>query len=413
MPGWGPCIRRGFPAATLPHCIHSMTTTVTSVELFPLRIPRDVPYLGPLEEGNRPNEKGYIVRPGNRTVYPVFDQTLLVRAEASDGTVGWGESFGVVAPQVAESILEELLIPFVVGRSPHDVERIYEDLYDLQRVRGHFGGYALDAIAGLDMALWDLRGKLLGQPVWQLLGGLRQARLPVYVSGLPGETKEERAALGKAWMDRGFSALKFAAAVADEGEVAEIGAIRAEVGPAPKILADLHWRYTALEAIQLIERLCEFDLHLAEAPVAPEDVDGQARVARAVKTRIGLGEEWRTVHEYLPRLRAGCMDVIQPEMAHTGITGFRRICELAQAFHCKVMPHATINIGIVQAASLQASATLANVEMHEYQHSIFDRNKQFLRSGMDCQAGYFSLPEGPGLGAEPTEEALKLAIGRG
>ncbi|MYC94124.1 MAG: mandelate racemase/muconate lactonizing enzyme family protein [Caldilineaceae bacterium SB0661_bin_32] len=390
-----------------------MSATVSSIKLFPLRIPRDVPYLGPLEEDNRPNPKGYIVRPGNRTVYPVFDQTLLVRAEASDGTVGWGECFGVVAPQVARTILDELLIPFVIGRSPHDVERIYEDLYDLQRVRGHFGGYALDAIAGLDMALWDLRGKLSGQPVWQLLGGLRHERLPVYVSGLPGGTKEERAGLGKRWIERGFSAVKFAAVVADEGEVAEIEAIRSEVGPAPKILADLHWRYTALEAVQLIERLCLYDLYLAEAPVAPEDLAGQAHVARSVKTRIGLGEEWRTIHEYLPRLQAGCMDVIQPEMAHTGITGFVRICELAQAFHCQVMPHATINIGIAQAASLHAAATLANFVMHEYQHSIFDRNKQFIRSTMDCRAGFFTLPDGPGLGVEPTEEALNFAFNQG
>ncbi len=389
-----------------------MNSTITSIELFPLRIPRDVPYLGPLEEDNRPNAKGYIVRPGNRTVYPVFDQTLLVKAVTSDGTVGWGECFGVVAPQIVQTVLEELLVPFVMGRSPHDVERIYEDLYDLQRVRGHFGGYALDAIAGLDMALWDLRGKLMGQPVWQLLGGLRHEQLAVYVSGLPGGTKEERAALGKAWIDRGFSALKFAAVVADESEIAEIEAIRGEVGPAPKILADLHWRYTALEAIRIIERLCEYDLYLAEAPVAPEDLEGQAQVARSVSTRIGLGEEWRTVHEYLPRLKAGCMDVIQPEMAHTGITGFRRICELSQAFHCQVMPHATINIGIAQAASLHVAATLANFVMQEYQHTIFDRNKQFINSTMDCHAGYFTLPDGPGLGAEPTEEALSFVISR-
>ncbi|MYH63145.1 MAG: mandelate racemase/muconate lactonizing enzyme family protein, partial [Caldilineaceae bacterium SB0675_bin_29] len=280
-------------------------------------------------------------------------------------------------------------------------------------VRGHFGGYALDAIAGLDIALWDMRGKLLGQPVWQLLGGLRHERLPVYVSGLPGATKEERAALGKQWMDRGFSALKFAAVVADEGEIAEIEAIRQEVGPMPKILADLHWRYTALEAIRLIERLCDYDLYLAEAPVAPEDLAGQAQVARSVSTRIGLGEEWRTIHEYLPRLQARCMDVIQPEMAHTGITGFRRICELAQPFHCEVMPHATINIGIAQAASLHVAATAANFVMHEYQHSIFDRNKQYIRSTMDCGAGYFRLPDGPGLGAEPTEEVLSFVLGRG
>lgn len=387
-----------------------MTDTIKSIEIIPLRIPRDVPYLGPLEEGNRPNAKGYIVRPGNRTVYPVHDQTLLVKATTESGAIGWGECFGVAVPQVAQTVLEELLIPFVLGRSPHDVERIYEDLYDLQRVRGFFGGYALDAIAGLDIALWDLRGKLLGQPVYQLLGGLRQERLPVYVSGLPGSTKAERAALGQQWMAQGFSALKFAAAVADEGEIAEMAAIRQAVGPGPKILVDLHWRYSALEAIQLIDRLCEYDLHLAEAPVAPEDIDGQAQVARSVRTQVGLGEEWRTVYEFLPRLQARCMNVIQPEMAHTGITGFRRICELAQAFHCRVMPHATINIGIAQAASLHVAATLSNFALHEYQHSIFDRNQQFIHSAMDCDAGYFILPQGPGLGTEPTDEVLSFAL---
>ena len=76
------------------------------------------PYLGPLEEGSRPNARGYIVRPGNRTVYPVHDQTLLVRVEASDGTVGWGECFGVVAPEIARTILEEIFVPFVTGCSP-------------------------------------------------------------------------------------------------------------------------------------------------------------------------------------------------------------------------------------------------------------------------------------------------------
>lgn len=405
-----PFVAPNAPSTLNQYDRNPMSAAIASIELYPLRIPRDVPYLGPLEPGIGPNTKGYIVRPGNRTVYPVHDQTLLVKAVSSDGAVGWGECFGVVAPQVARTILEELFIPFVLGRSPHDVERIYEDLYDLQRVRGHFGGYTLDAIAGLDIALWDLRGKLLGQPVWQLLGGLRRQRLPVYVSGLPGASTEERAALAKSWIDRGFSALKFAAAVASTGEVAEIEAIRTQVGPSPKILVDLHWRYSALEAIQLIDKLCEFDLYLAEAPVAPEDIAGQARVARAVRTQVGLGEEWSTVHEYLPRLQAACMNVIQPEMAHTGITGFRRICELAQAFHCLAMPHATINIGIAQAASLHVAATLANFAMHEYQHSIFDRNKRLIRTTIDCRAGFFTLPDGPGLGAEPTAEALNFTI---
>ena len=91
---------------------------------------RTASYLGPLEDSNRPNAKGYIIRPGNRTIYSIHDQTLLVKVTASNGAVGWGECFGVVAPQVVQTILKEIFIPFVIGRTPHDAERIYEDLYD-------------------------------------------------------------------------------------------------------------------------------------------------------------------------------------------------------------------------------------------------------------------------------------------
>lgn len=387
-----------------------MADRIRDIEVFPLRIPREMPYLGPLETGITPNEKGYFVRPRNRTVYSVHDHSLLVKVTTDSGMIGWGEGFGVVAPQVAATILNELIIPLVRGRDPHDVVAIYEDLYDALRVRGFFGGFYLDAIAGLDIALWDLRGKLLGLPIYKLLGGLRHETIPVYVSGLPGPSRTQRAALGKEWMEKGFSAVKFAAAVADEGELAEMRAVRQAIGPGPKILVDLHWRYSALEAIRLIEQLNEYDLYLAEAAVQPEDLEGQAQVARSVKTLVAIGEELRTVYEYRSRFVQRCMNVIQPEMAHTGLTGFLRICHMAQAFHCTVMPHATINVGLAQAASLQASATLANLAMHEYQHSIFDRNLQFIASDMKCAAGYFHLPSGPGLGAEPTDEIFRYVI---
>jgi len=220
-----------------------------------------------------------------------------------------------------------------------------------------------------------------------------------------------RAALAKEWMDKGFRAVKFAAAVADEGEVAEMQAIREAIGPQPQILADLHWRYTDQEAIKLITALEEYDLYVAEAPVQSEDLEGQARVVRGVKTPVAIGEELRTVYEYRPRFVQRCMSVIQPEMAHMGITAFWEVCRLAQAFHCRVMPHATIGIGVAQAASLQVAAALSNLDMHEYQHSIFDRNQQFVTGAMRCEAGYFYLPEGAGLGVEPTEEVLEYVMG--
>lgn len=388
-----------------------MSDRIRIVEVFPLQIPRDTPYLGPLEEGVVPSDRGYFIRPGNQTVYSIHDHTVLIKLTTESGVVGWGESFGVVSPQTVTNIIRDLALPLVQGRDPHDVIAISEDIYNAMRVRGFFGGFYVDALAGLDMALWDLRGKLTGLPICKLLGAQRHARLPVYVSGLPKATRGERAALAKEWIDKGFQAVKFAAAVADEGEVAEMQALREALGPGPQILCDFHWRYTDQEAIKLISALEAYDLAVAEAPVQSEDMEGQARVTAAVKTPVAIGEELRTVYEYRPRFVNRCMSVIQPEMAHMGISTFWEVCRLAQTFHCKVMPHATIGIGIAQAASLQVSAALSNLVMHEYQHSIFDRNLQFITGNMRCEAGYFYLPDGPGLGVEPRAEVFQYVMG--
>ena len=387
-----------------------MVDTIDAIEVFPLQIPRDTPYLGPLEAGTVPSDRGYFIRPGNQTIYSIHDHTVLIKLTTARGVVGWGESFGVVSPLTVASILRDVALPLVCGRDPHDVVAISEDIYNAMRVRGFFGGFYVDALAGLDMALWDLRGKLTDLPICKLLGAQRHQRIPVYVSGLPKATRSERAALAKEWIDKGYRAVKFAAAVADEGEVAEMQAIREAIGPEPEILVDFHWRYTDQEAIKLITTLEAYDLAVAEAPVQSEDMDGQARVTASVKTPVAIGEELRTIYEYRPRFVKRCMSIIQPEMAHMGITSFWEVCRMAQAFHCKVMPHATIGVGIAQAASLQVAAALSNLVMHEYQHSIFDRNLQFITGNMRCEAGYFYLPDGPGLGVEPQASVFEYVM---
>lgn len=383
---------------------------VSRIETFPLQIPRPVPYLGRLEEGVAPNDRGVFVRPGNRTVYSIHDHTVLIKLTTRHGHVGWGECFGVVAPEIVSTIVETLGEPMVMGRSPHQVTEIFDDLYDSLRVRGYFGGFWLDAIAGLDMALWDLRGKILNLPVSLLLGGQRVTRLPAYVSGLPEPDLQARADLAQSWIRRGFAAVKFAAAVAREGELAEIQALRAALGPEPQILADFHWRYTWQEAVALISSMEPYGLAVAEAPVPPEDIEGLRHVAQSVRTPIAIGEELRTVHEYLPRFRAQGMSIIQPEMLHMGITSFHRVCLLADAFHCRVMPHATVGIGLGQAASLHVSAAIRNFSMHEYQHSIFDRNLPLVNTKMTCEKGYFHLPPGPGLGVEPRDAVFDYVM---
>jgi len=387
-----------------------MSTVIRSVETIVVALPRDVPYLGPLGEGEHVNERGYFVRRGNRTIYPTVDRSVLIKMTASDGIVGWGETYGIVAPQAVVAIIGDVLGPLLIGREPVDIPAIWDDLYALMRVRGHWGGFFTDAIAGVDIALWDLAGKMAGKPVVELLGGARRARIPAYASGLPRSTLTERVSLAQELVAQGFRGIKFAAAVS-HGVVDEMRALREALGRDVALMVDLHWKYTATEAITLIRALEAFDLYFAEAPCAPEDLDAQADVAANVTARIAGGEEWSTEFVARARFAHRCVGVVQPEVAHTGLSQFIAIARLAAQQGIGVIPHATIGAGIFHAASLHAAASLADVPFHEHQHSVFDANLRFVETKMRCHNGFFELPDGPGLGVTPAPGLWAHVVG--
>jgi galactonate dehydratase len=382
---------------------------VASLEAFAVSIPRDVPYLGPLGPGESVNAKGYIVRRGNRTIYPSTDMSVLVRATAGDGTIGWGETYGIVAPQAVLAILRDVLFPFVEGRDARDAEAIYDELYDLQRVRGASGGYYGDALAAVDIALWDLAARQAGVPLCEALGGARTRTLPAYASGLPRATLAERVDLARNFFERGFRGIKYAGVVSHEGVVRELYALRAAL-PDADLMADLHWRYTADEAVALAQQVQDARPYFLEAPCAPEDIDALAKVAGASPVPIAAGEEWRNAFEANQRLAHAPLAFVQPEMAHTGVSQFVRVAQLAHARGAGVVPHATIGVGIFLAASLHASATLASCPYHEYQHSVFDRNLAHVDTTMRCDAGFYTLPDGPGLGVVPRDSLARYRM---
>ncbi len=385
-----------------------MTDPVASVQVFTLTLPRDTPYLGAVRAGETPNAQGYLVRRGNRTVYPTFDRSVLVRVETAGGVVGWGETYGIVAPGAVAAIINDLLAGFTIGRDPSDPSAIYDDNYDLMRVRGYTGGFYVDALAALDIALWDIAGRLARQPVAALLGPVLRHTIPAYVSGLPEQTRPARAELARHWQDRGFDAFKFATPMADEGPVAEMETLRKALGPQARIAADMHWNQTADEALALIAAMEPHGLWFAEAPVRTEDIAALAQVCAASRTPIAVGEEWRTEWDLIHRMDRCRIAIVQPEMGHKGITNFLRIGRLAAGQGMEVIPHATIGAGIFLAASLHASACLPTLRAHEFQHSIFEPNRRLLTGGMECRDGHYSLPEGDGLGVSLSDEALRL-----
>ena len=374
---------------------------VSKVETFIVTLPRDTPYLGPLGPGESVNERGYIVRKGNGTIYPTVDRSVAVRVTLDDGAHGWGETYGICAPRATCEIINELLAPVLLGRDPEDVEAIWDELYGLMRVRGCCGGFHGDAIAALDIALWDLRARGRGLPLSQLLDDGPLRPVPGYLSGLPAATLDQRVALARQWQDQGIDAFKFAAVVSHEGIQQEFAALRAALGEDADIMVDLHWKFDADAAVALGRNLLPYRPRFLEAPVKPELVGELADVCRAFPGLVAAGEEWYTEYEAALRLPAARLAYIQPEMGHTGITQFRRIAALGARHGALVAPHATIGTGIFLAASLHVSSTLPNLWKHEWQHSVFERNLALLDTDMGCERGVYRLPTGPGLGVTP------------
>lgn len=379
---------------------------VKNLEAFVLTIPRDEPYLGGQHPGEGANEKGYFVRQQNRTVYPIMDRTVVLRLETESGVVGWGETYGLVAPQAVLALVNDFMVDFVVGRDVFDASVVHEDLYSMMRFRGYNGGYYLDALAAIDIAMWDAAGRCANLPISKLLGGRRRTEIPAYISGLPKPTLTERAEFAQSWQQKGFNRFKFAAPMAVDSLAEEVAGLRSVLGPSAQIASDMHWNRSAGQAISEITEMEPHGLWFAEAPVATEDLNGLAEIARKVKTPIAVGEEWRTVYDAQARINARAVHIIQPEMGHTGITQFMRMGLAAQAANLRIIPHATIGSGIFLAASLQASAALEGIVCHEFQHSIFCRNTGLITEGIEVENGEYRLADKPGLGIEPTEELI-------
>ena len=378
---------------------------ITQIEAIPVRIKRDEAYLGGLPKGA--DAGAYFLRPPYRALYSAYFETAFVKITTADGLSGWGEALAPVAPEVVSEIIEQLLAPALMGRDPLDGNVLWNVMYDLMRERGYYGGFMLDAISACDVALWDLRGKILDQPVYQLLGGAFRERIPCYVSGLPRPSAEERVELALEFVDKGFNAFKLAAGHGVRADAASVEALRVALGADATLLLDAHWVYALDEAVQLGHRLTELDVGFFEAPINPEDIDSHAQLASAVAVPIAIGETERTRYQFRPWLMRQAADILQPDVGRAGISEVFKIATMAEAFNVKMAPHLSVGLGVCIAASIQVAAAIPNLYLLEYQPPVFGIANLLLESPLICQDGYYEIPEGAGLGVQLDENRLR------
>ena len=354
-----------------------------------------------------PTSEPISLRPPYRALYSRYLETAFVKISTDEGEFGWGEALAPVAPEVVCVIIEQLLAPALLQRDPLDGNVLWNIMYDLMRERGYYGGFMLDAISACDTALWDLRGKLLGQPVYKLLGGAFRERVPCYVSGLPRPTAEERVELALRYVDEGFNAFKLAAGHGVRADAASAKALRDALGDEAVLLLDAHWVYALDDAVQLGLALTDLGVGFFEAPINPEDVESHAQLAAAVAVPIAHGETERSRYQFRPWLVQDAAQILQPDVGRAGISEVIKIANMAEAFNTLVAPHLSVGLGICIAATIHAAAAIPNLYLLEYQPPIFAAANLLLESPLSCATGFYELPTSPGLGVELDEQKLR------
>jgi D-arabinonate dehydratase/D-galactarolactone cycloisomerase len=394
---------------------------ITKVEAIPIQAKAidKKPYWGSAAWGDERGTRGeisteYPAPQRRRYVYSKTIDTVIVRIETSDGRVGWGEAKAPVAPQATAKIIELLLADIVIGADPRETTLLWERMYAGMRVRGHRAGFYLEAISGIDIALWDLAGQAAGASITTLLGGSFRNPVRVYASGLPalpidapGEALAQLVVDAVALRDAGYTGLKMAIGRGLKGDLRSIGAVRDALGEDFLLYADAAGVYSRAQAMWLGGALQDLGVGFFEMPTFPEDVEGYAELARALTIPIAL-DSIGSRHEAVELIRARAVDVLQPDVCRAGgITECRRIAELADAHGLAFAPHISIGSAIHFGASAHLASAMPNTLTSEYWIGENSIGNAILGTPLLLDRGYLHTPTGPGLGLSIREEELR------
>ncbi len=367
------------------------------------------------EKGARGKELSAEYPPPQRRRY-IYSQTIdtvIVKLTTDEGLVGYGEAKAPVAPQVTKQIVDCLLREIVLDSDPRASTVTWERMYAGMRVRGHRAGFYLEAISGVDIALWDLAGKIAQAPVFDLMGGCFRNPVRVYASGLPGlapdapETAFERlAGQAEAIRRHGFTGLKIALGQGVEADVRSVRTVRERLGSDFLIYADAAGAYDVAQALRLGRELEKLNAGWLEMPIPPEDVQGYGTLARALDLPIAL-DSLSSRYETREFILRGGLDVVQPDVCRAGgLTECRRIAELADTFGLAFAPHVSIGSAIHFAASGHLAAAMPNTITSEYWLGDNPLGDAILKEPLRLDGGYLHIPTSPGLGVEIREEIL-------
>jgi L-alanine-DL-glutamate epimerase-like enolase superfamily enzyme len=345
---------------------------------------------------------------------------VLVEIETDDGIVGIGEA-GPGGGSTTTCI-EKDLKPLLVGQDPLMIEGLWQRMF-VHTVQYGRRGIAMNAISGIDIALWDIAGKVAKMPVYKLLGACRD-RVEAYASGgfyEQGKGIDQIAGEAEGYRARGFKGMKMKIGrnpstgshqrhllgnsevleIDPSEDVARVAAVRKALGPRAKLMVDANCAWSPSFAIEMGRVLQPYNLYWIEEPVATDDIDGSVRVADALDTPIAGYETEIGLYGFRELVARGAVDIVQPDLAWTGgFTESRRIAAFAQAHHRMVAPH-SFGSGVLLVASLHYAASIPNGLVLEWDQNPNGLRSELLKEGLRLEAdSTVRVPERPGLGIE-------------
>lgn len=340
-----------------------------------------------------------------------------VRITDSSGTVGWGECWGPIAGN--RELVEDYLTPRVVGKDPMNVKQIHADL--IHELRSSYHSYVpISALSGIDIALWDLKGKLLDESVSSLLGGRRRDEIQAYATGHFWPDVDSFDGVREAVVEEatghvaaGFDALKTKIGGSRlmswgrEEDVELVRAVREAVGDDVAIMTDANHAYDVADAKWVGDRLAELDVFLFEEPVVPHDLDGYERLNATLDVPLAGGECWAFEHEFDEVLDRGCVEYVQPDVTSAGgLTSTERIATLARGKNRRCFPH-VFGSAVSLAASLQLLATVPGEPMLEFDRTPNPIRDDIAVDPVSRQGNTVSIPDTPGIGVEIDSDVLE------
>lgn len=354
--------------------------------------------------------------------YELFEippRWVFLKVTTSDGTVGWGEPVVEGRAKTVRAAVEELMDNYLIGEESVDIERHWQTMYRGGFYRG--GPILMSAIAGIDQALWDIKGKRFGAPVYELLGGRACDRIRVY-QWIGGDRPADVGNAASEKVEEGFSALKMNATselrhidtpAAVDAAQERLAQVRESVGNDVDIGVDFHGRVSTPMAKRLAAALEPYEPFFIEEPVLPEHTEELVELSRQTTIPIATGERLYSRWDFKQVFESGSVDVIQPDLSHAGgITEVKKIAGMAEAYDVAVAPHCPLG-PIALASCIQVDACTPNTLIQEQSLDIhYNQTSDVLDYLADpgvfeYHDGYIDLPDGPGLGIDIDEETVR------